>query len=406
MSRYVITSFARTPVGAFLGELKDIPVQDLATIAMKEAVKRSSIAPDLVEGVVLGHVISTADAANLARYVALAADLREECTAFTVNRICGSGIQAVISMVQEMAGCGYEVAIAGGAEALSRVPYYLPLSVRYQPLRNGNASLICSNEEMARKTAPVGRYAEIHSMGETGENVIALMGISREDQDLFAYQSQMKAKQAIASGRFAEEIVPVEVKTRKSVEIVARDGHPRPDTTLESLARLKPVFRKDGTITAGNASGMNDAAAAMVIMTEEKANALGLEPMAIIGDYAFHGVDPTVMGLGPVGAIRKLLARTGLTLGDIDLLEINEAFAGQTLGCLKQLGNYIGTELYARLNVNGGAVALGHPLGMSGARLVGTIATEFRHRKDARWGIASACIGGGQGIALLLENPR
>ena len=406
MGRYVITSFARTPVGAFLGDLKDVPVQQLATIAIREAVKRSKVAPEEVQSLVLGHVISTADAANLARYVALAADLAETTPAYTVNRICGLGIQAVISAVQEMQGCGYDVAIAGGAEALSRVPYYLPLSTRYQPLRNGTSRLICSNEEMARATAPVGRYPQIDSMGETGENVVALMGISREDQDLFAFHSQMKAKRAMESGRFAEEIVGVEVKSRKSVEIVSTDGHPRPDTTLETLAKLKPAFKKDGTVTAGNSSGMNDAAAAMMIMTEEKANALGLAPMAYIGAYAFHGVDPTVMGLGPVGAIRKLLAKTNLKLDDIDLLEINEAFAGQVLGCLKQLGNYIGTELYERLNVNGGAVALGHPLGMSGARLVGTIAYEFQHRKDSRYAIASACIGGGQGIALLLENPR
>jgi acetyl-CoA C-acetyltransferase len=354
---------------------------------------------------VLGHVISTPDAANLARYASLQAGLDEAIPGYTVNRICGSGIQAVISAIQEMQGCDYDIMIAGGAESLSRVPYYLPLPSRYQGLRNGSVTLYCSNEEMARNTAPVGRYPLIESMGITAENVVERHNISREDQDQFAFDSQMKAKQAIDSGRFNEEIVPVEIKTRKATIVIKNDGHPRPDNTLATLSALKPAFKKGGTVTAGNSSGMNDAAAALVIMTEDKANELGLKPMAYIGGYAFHGVDPTVMGLGPVGAIQKLLKKSSLTLSDIDLLEINEAFAGQVLGCCKELGNYLGTALYERLNVNGGACALGHPLGMSGARLVGTIACEFQHR-DARYGIASACIGGGMGIALLLEKPQ
>jgi len=405
VKRYVITSFVRTPVGAFLGDLKEVPVQELASLTIKEAVNRSGLGAKDVKGVVLGHVISSADVANLARYAALQAGLDEETPGYTVNRICGSGIQAVISAVQEMQGCNYDIMIAGGAESLSRVPYYLPLASRYQGLRNGSASLYCSNEEMAKNSAPVGRYPLIESMGITAENVVERYNISREEQDRFAYDSQMKAKKAIESGRLAEEIVPVEIKTRKGISVVNKDGHPRPDTTLETLAGLQPCFKKGGTVTAGNSSGMNDAAAAMVIMTEEKAQALGLKPLAYIGDYAFHGVDPTVMGLGPVGAIQKLLRKSQLTLADIDLLEINEAFAGQVLGCCKELGNYLGTALYERLNVNGGACAMGHPLGMSGARLVGTIAYEFQHR-EARFGIASACIGGGMGIALLLEKPQ
>ena len=304
-----------------------------------------------------------------------------------------------------MQGCDYDIAVAGGAENLSRVPYYLPLETRYSPLRNGNTTLYCSNEMFARNCQPLDRFPHLN-MGLTGENVVAHHNISREDQDLFAYHSQMKARAAMESGRFAEEIVPVEVKTKKGSTFFQVDEHPRPDVTLEGLAKMKSAFKKDGSVTAGNSSGMNDAAAALVIMTEEKANSLGLKPLAYIGAYAFSGIDPAIMGLGPVGAITKLLKKTGLRLEDIDLLEINEAFAGQTLGCLKELGNYIGTPLYERLNVNGGAVALGHPLGMSGARLVGTIAQEFQHRQDARYGIASACIGGGMGIALLLENVK
>ncbi len=405
MKRYVITSFARTPAGAFLGDLKEVPVQDLASLTIKEAVSRSGITAQEVQGVVLGHVMGTPEAANIARFALLQAGLDEATPGYTVNRICGSGIQAVISAVQEMEGCNYDIAIAGGAESLSRVPYYLPLETRYQPLRNGSSKLLCSNERMAQTASPLGRYPFVESMGITAENIVERYGISREDQDRFAYDSQMKAKKAIDSGRFAEEIVPVEIKTRKGIIVITKDGHPRPETTLEGLATLKPAFKKGGTVTAGNASGMNDAAAAMVIMTEDKANALGLKPLAYIGGYAFHGVDPTVMGLGPVGAIQKLLKKSELTLDDIDLLEINEAFAGQVLGCCKDLGNYLGSALYERLNVNGGACALGHPLGMSGARLVGTIAYEFQHRQ-ARYGIASACIGGGMGIALLLEKPQ
>lgn len=403
MKKFVITSFARTPIGSFLGKLREVPVEDLAALAISEAVKRSNLGSKDVEGVVLGHAISSADAANLARVATLMAGLDEATPAYTVNRICGSGIQAVISTVQEMLGCDYEIAVAGGAESLSRVPYYLPLETRYQGFRNGNYSLLCSNEMYSRRCQPVNKYPNL-TVGLTGENVVAMQGISREDQDIFAYHSQMKSKAATKCCRFDEEIVPVQVKTKQGITTVAIDEHPRPDITLNDLTKLRPAFKEDGTLTAGNSSGMNDAAAALVIMTEEKAKSLGLKPLAYIGAYAFSGISPKLMGLGPVDAIKKLLKITGLRLHDIDLLEINEAFAGQVLGCLKELGNYIGTPLYDRVNVNGGAIALGHPLGMSGARLVGTIAYEFQHR-DVRYGIASACIGGGMGIALLLEKP-
>jgi len=401
MKKCVITSFARTPVGAYLGGLKEVPVENLATIAIKEALKRSDIANDQVDEVILGHVISSTDAPNLARNAALQAGL-EKAAGLTVNRLCGSGIQAVISASHEILTDGAEIVVAGGAESLSRVPYYLPLSVRYQGFRNGNKELRCANDMAHFNAQPAGLYPSVH-MGITAENVVAKLNIPREDQDLFAYQSQMKAKAAMESGRFAQEIVPVEIKTKKGVTIVDTDEHPRPNTTLEALAKLPPVFKKDGTVTAGNSSGMNDAAAALVLMSEEKCQSLGLKPLATVVDYAITALDPMYMGLGPVSAIQKLLKKTGLKLEEIDLIEINEAFAGQTLGCLKELGMYIGTPLYERLNVNGGAVALGHPLGMSGARIVGSLAFELQIR-EARYGIASACIGGGQGIAVLLEN--
>ncbi|MEH7108524.1 thiolase family protein [Bacillus sp. JJ1764] len=406
MSRIVITSAARTPVGAFLGGLKTVPVQELAARAIEEAIKRSKIDQELVDEVILGHVISSADAGNLGRLAALKAGLRYESTGMTVNRICGSGIQAVVSATQELLFMkDKEIIVAGGAECLSRIPYYLPLSARYEGFRMGHGLLIDSDKQHHENSQPHDLFPDIHHMGDTAENVVAKYELTREEQDEFAYHSQMKAKKAMESGRLAEEIFPVEIKGKKgAVTIVDTDEHPRPDTTLEALAKLKPAFKMYGSVTPGNSSGVNDGAAAMVLMKEEKAEELGLRPMAYVVDYSIVGVDPALMGLGPVPAIQKLLAQNNLTLEDIDLLEINEAFAGQTLGCLKELGNYPGTPLYERLNVNGGAVALGHPLGMSGARIITTLCYEFKHRPKARYAIASACIGGGQGIAILLEN--
>ncbi|MBF7095623.1 thiolase family protein [Alkalibacter mobilis] len=405
MNKVVITSFARTPVGRFLGGLKEVPVERLATIAVEEAINRSSISKKDIEGVVFGHVISSADVANIGRYVALDSGLDETCVGMSVNRICGSGIQAIINAALEIKTGHGDIMIAGGAESLSRVPYYLPLPVRYEGMKNGNGNLLCSNEEYAKNTAPLHRYPAIESMGITGENIVEKYGIKREEQDLFAYNSQMKAKNAIESGRMAKEIIPVEIINKKGTVLIDKDEHPRMDTTIEALSKLRPVFKKNGTITAGSSSGMNDAGAACVLMSERKCMELGLKPLAFVEDYDVHGVDPTIMGMGPVGAINKLLKRSNLTLEDIGLLEINEAFAGQVLGCCKELGNYLGTKLHDRLNVNGGAIAFGHPLGMTGTRLAGTLAYEFQER-DCKYGIASACTGGGMGVALLLRNPN
>ncbi len=405
MRKIVITSAVRTPVGAYLGALKTVPVQNLAAQVVREAAERSGLTNTDVDDVVMAHVVSSADTGNLARHTALLAGLDINTPGFCVNRICGSGIQAVVSAAQElMCNTELSVVVAAGAESLSRVPYYLPLDARYGALKNGNKALYCSNDEYARNAQPPSMYPDIDSMGITAENIVEKYGITREEQDQFAYDSQMKAKKAMESGRFAEEIVPVEVKLRKETVIVDKDEHPRPNTTLEALAKLKPAFKKGGTVTAGNSSGMNDAAGALVVMTEERCIEMGLAPMAYVEDVSIDALDPRIMGMGPVGAINKLLKKTNLTLGNIDLLEINEAFAGQVLGCMRELGNNMGTDLYKRLNVNGGAVALGHPLGMTGIRLVGTICHEFKHR-DAKYGIASACIGAGQGIALLLRKP-
>lgn len=404
MRRVVITSYCRTPIGAYLGDLKTVPVQDLGALVIQEAIKRAGISPDMVEEVVMGHVMATPEAGNFGRRVALQAGCPLTTTGFTVNRICGSGLQAVVSAYHEIATGCFDIVVAGGAESLSRVPYYLPLSVRYEPLGNGNRTLLCTNEEYMKHTAPEDLYPVV-SMGMTAENIVSEQGITREEQDTFAYNSQMRAKEAIESGRFDMEIIPVPVKMKKETILVEKDGHPRPTTTMEGLAKLRPCFKEGGSVTAGNSSGMNDAAAAMVMMSEEKCLALGLRPMAYVEDYSFAGVDPRTMGYGPVPAIQKILNKRQLTLEDIDYVEINEAFAGQVLGCMKKLGYYLHSPLYQRLNIHGGAVALGHPLGMTGARLVGTLCMELTLKKDAKYAIASACIGGGQGIAVLLKQP-
>ncbi|MDI6838098.1 MAG: thiolase family protein [Rhizobiaceae bacterium] len=403
MKRAIITSYARTAIGTFLGSLREVPVEVLGAIAIQGAIKRSNLGKHQVDEVIMGHALPSGEAANIARVSLLLAGLTETTPGYTVCRMCGSGIQAIVSAMHEIQAGDAEIVVAGGTENLSRVPYYLPLSVRYQGLRNLNYELLCSNQRHSETAQPPSMYPGLN-MGLTGENVAERCQISREDQDLFSLESHRKAIAAIRSGRFAEEIVPVEIEQKKGPPITFEvDEHPRENTSLEALARLRPAFKKDGTLTAGNSSGINDGAAALVVMSEDKGNALGLKPLAYVVDYAVTALDPRIMGLGPVTAIPRLLKKAGLQLQDIDLFEINEAFAGQILGCLKELGMYMGTPLYDRVNVNGGAIALGHPVGMTGARLTGTLAYELRHR-NLRYGIASACIGGGMGIALLIEN--
>lgn len=399
MKKVVITSYARTAVGAFLGSLKEVPVEVLASVAIAEAVRRSNLGGDDVEEIIMGHVISSTDSPQMARDAALLCGM-VNTPAFTVNRICGSGLQAVASAYQEIATGAAEIVVAGGAESLSRVPYYLPLSARYQGLRNGSVTLKCANEQSHFNAAPHPQYPEVW-MGNTAENIVARYGLSREDQDHFAYDSQMKAKVAQDSGRLAREIVPVELKTRKGSTFFEVDEHLRPEVTLDKLATMKSAFQADGTVTAGNSTGMNDAAAALVMMSEEKCRALGLQPLAYVLDWAVAALDPMVMGLGPAYAIPKVLKKFGLTMDDIGLFEINEAFAGQVLGCMKEMGWYLDSPQYQRLNVNGGAIALGHPLGCSGARITGSLAMELQSRRLSH-GIASACIGGGMWIAVLL----
>lgn len=400
----VFVGAARTPVGAYLGDLKTVKVQELGVIALHEAIRRAGIQKEDIDEVVVGHVTGSQTTNNLGNIIAIDAGLKHESTGMTVNRICGSGMQSAVSAALELLRGNKKVIAAGGAESLSRAPYMLPEEVRYQGFRMGDKRLIDANDEGHRTAS--GANSGINHMGNTAENIVRKYHISREDQDLFAYESQMKAKAAMESGRFAKEIVPVEVKSRKGVTLVEKDGHPRPDTSLEKLAKLKPVFEKDGTVTAGNASGLNDGAAFEIMTTASYAKEHQLHIMARLVDYEIAGVDPAYMGMGPVPAINQLLARQGLDLKkDIGMLEINEAFSGQTLGCLKELDIYLGSEYYKKhFNLHGGAVALGHPLGMTGARIITTALYEFEENPSLRYALVSACIGGGQGIALLLEN--
>lgn len=401
----MITSGARTAVGAFLGGLKTVPVEELASIAIKGALSRSKgLEPSLVDDVVMGHVESSGDAPNLGRNAALLAGL-DYVPGYTVNRICGSGLQSIINGIQDILTKNSEIVVVGGAESLSRAPYYLPLEVRYAGFKMGNQELCDANTKYHHNAQPYPQFPIMH-MGNTAENVVRKYHIPRKDQDKFAYHSQMKAKAAQETKRFAKEIIPVEVKGRRgAVTIVDTDEHPRADTTLEVLSTLKPVFEKDGTVTAGNASGLNDGGAAVVLMTESRAKELDLTPLAEVVDFAVAGLDPSVMGLGPAYAIDKLLKKVGMKKEDIDLYEINEAFAGQMLGVMKEMDMYLDSPLYERLNVNGGAIALGHPLGMSGTRITMTLMYELLET-NLKYGIASACIGGGMGIALLIKNPN
>lgn len=403
MKKVVITSGARTPVGAYLGGLKSVPVEELASIAIKEAIRRSGeLDAELINDVVFGHVESSGDAPNLGRNAALLSGL-DHVPGYTVNRICGSGIQAIVNGTQDIMVGNSDIVVAGGAESLSRAPYYLPLNVRYEGFKMGNQQLKDANTQYHHNAQPYPLYPIMH-MGNTAENVVRKFNISRKDQDIFAYNSQMRAKQAQKEGKFAKEIVPVEVQQgRSSFTVIDTDEHPRPDTSLEALAELKPVFEKDGMVTAGNASGLNDGAAATVLMSADKAEAIGISPLAEVVDFTVAGLDPKVMGLGPAYAIEKLLKRQGMSKEDIDLYEINEAFAGQMLGVMKMLDMYLDSPLYERLNVNGGAIALGHPLGMSGTRITISLMNELIYQQK-EYGIASACIGGGMGIALLIRN--
>jgi acetyl-CoA C-acetyltransferase len=387
----VLVSGVRTAIGKFGGGFRDVPASDLGAEVIKEAVRRSGVQPSLVDEVVMGCVGQVAFDAFIARVCGVKAGLPIEVTAHTVNRLCSSGLQAIVTGRQQILSGDAEVVVAGGVENMTRLPYYLRKARYGYTMGNG----ILEDGLITALSCPFGEYP----MGITAENVAEKFNITREEQDEFALSSQQKAALAIAEGKFINEIIPFAVSQRKGdAVIVSHDEHPRPDTTIETLKKLKPAFKKDGTVTAGNSSGINDAAAAVVMMRETRAVELGLTPVLRIVAVAVAAVEPAIMGVGPVPAIQKALFKAKMKLEEIDLIELNEAFASQSVAVCKQLGLDM-----SKVNVNGGAIALGHPIGASGAILTVKLMHEMPRRK-ARYGLVSLCIGGGQGLTVIFER--
>ncbi|HZT91043.1 MAG TPA: thiolase family protein [Gaiellaceae bacterium] len=389
MRRAVVLAGVRTPVGRYGGALAETRPDDLAALVVREAVARAGVPPEQVEDVWLGCANQAGeDNRNVARMAVLLAGLPESVGGVTVNRLCASGLAAIVGACHAVAAGDGDLFVAGGVESMSRAPFVTAKPERAFP--RGDRAMYDTTLGWRFPNPRLEKLFPLESMGETGENVAERWGVSREDQDAFALRSQRRWAAAADAGRFEDELV--------AVGDVARDEHPRPETTPEKLASLKPAFRPGGTVTAGNSSGLNDGAAAVVVASEERARALGIEPLATFVASAVAGVDPRVMGIGPVPAVRKLLERAGLSVGDLDLVELNEAFASQSLAVVRELG--LDEE---KVNVNGGAIALGHPLGMSGARLTVTLLHELR-RRGGRYGLATMCVGIGQGQAALFER--
>ena len=386
----VILSACRTPIGSFGGSLRDVPASKLGAIVIREAIARADIDPATIGDVIMGCVLQAGAGMNVARQAALEAGVLKEIPSETVNRVCGSGLQAVVHAVEAMQTGYIDVAVAGGTESMSRAPYLLD-GARWG-YRMGNAEVSDSILDEGLTCAIEGCH-----MGMTAERIVECFGISRAEQDAFAAESQQRAERAILTGDFRDEIVAVEItkKTGESTRFEI-DEHPRRNTTVETLATLKPAFKKGGSVTAGNASGINDGAAALVVTTAARARQLGRTPLAHVVSFASTGIEPMMMGIGPVIAVRKALQRAGLSLADIDLVELNEAFAAQALAVAREIGLDP-----ARVNTRGGAVALGHPIGASGARILTTLIYALRARGGGK-GVASLCIGGGMGIAMVI----
>ncbi len=392
MRRVVITGAARTAIGTFGGALAGVSAADLGAVAIREALRRSSIEPEMVDEVLMGNVLQAGQGMNVARQAALKAGLPAAVPCMTVNKVCGSGLKSVTLGAQAIACGDADIVVAGGTENMDMAPYLVSRG-RYG-YKMGHGEL---TDSMIRDGLWC-IFTDAH-MGMTAEIVAEKWGITREMQDEYAAMSQNRAEAAIKAGRFKDEIVAVEIPQRKGSPILfEQDEHPRFGTTPEKLAALKPAFKKDGTVTAGNASGINDGAAALVLMSEQRAAEIGVDPIAAIRAYASAGVSPEIMGIGPVPATRKALEKAGLRLDDIDILEINEAFAATSLAVGKELG-----PDPEKVNVNGGAIALGHPIGASGARILVTLLYEMMKRGSKR-GLASLCIGGGMGITLIVER--
>ncbi len=392
MKEVVIVSAARTAVGSFGGSLSKLSAAEIGAVAAKEAIKRAGIDPDIIDEAIIGNVLSAGLGQNVGRQVALKAGLKEESTAISINKVCGSGIKAVTLAAQAIKSGDADIILCGGTESMSNAPYVLPTSRWGQ--RMGDGTMV----DTMIKDGLWDAFHDYH-MGVTAENIAEKWGLTREMQDEFALSSQLKAEKAVKEGRFKDEIVPVEIPQRKGDPIVFdTDEFPKFGSTIEKLGKLKPAFKKGGTVTAGNASGINDGAAMFIVMSKEKAEQLGVKYLATIKSYASAGLDPQIMGYGPFESTRKALSKAGLTVEDLDLIEANEAFAAQSLAVAKDLKFDMN-----KVNVNGGAIAIGHPVGASGARILTTLIYEMIKRDDKK-GLATLCIGGGQGIAIVIER--
>ncbi|WP_096200485.1 acetyl-CoA C-acetyltransferase [Bacillus sp. FJAT-45350] len=392
MREVVIVSAARTPVGAFGGSLSSLSAVDLGVVAAKEAIKRASIPADIIDEVLVGNILSAGLGQNIARQVSIHSGLPETTPATTINKLCGSGLRTVSMGAQFIALGDADVILAGGTESMSNAPYILPNA--RTGYRMGHGDIVDTMIHDGLTDA----FNNIH-MGVTAENIAEQWELTREEQDAFALESQHRAERAQKEGRFRDEIASVEIPQRRGEPIVVdTDEHPKHGLTIDKLAKLRPAFKKDGTVTAGNASGINDGAAMVVLMAKEKAEELGLTPLATIKSYANAALDPKIMGYGPVPATKKALEKAGMNVADLDLIEANEAFAAQSLAVVKDL------ELNPdKVNVNGGAIALGHPVGASGTRILTTLLYEMEKR-NAKTGLATLCIGGGQGTSLIVER--
>ncbi|WP_135469738.1 acetyl-CoA C-acetyltransferase [Crenalkalicoccus roseus] len=390
MTEIVIASAARTPVGSFNGAFASLPAHALGTVAIRAAMERAGVRPEEVDEVIMGQILTAGAGQNPARQASVAAGIPVERTAFGINQLCGSGLRAVALAAQQIATGDAAIVVAGGQESMTQAPHAANLRAGQ---KMGDLALV---DTMIKD----GLWDAFHGyhMGNTAENVAQKYQITREQQDAFAAESQRRAGEAMKAGRFRDEIAPVTVKGRKGDVVVDADEYPKPDTTVEVLAKLRPAFAKDGTVTAGNASGINDGAAAVVVMTAEEARKRGIQPMARIVSWATAGVDPSIMGTGPIPASRKALQKAGWDIASLDLVEANEAFAAQACAVNKDLG-----WDPAKVNVNGGAIALGHPIGASGARVLTTLLFEMQ-RRGAKRGLATLCIGGGMGVAMCLER--
>lgn len=392
MRNVVIASAVRTPIGAFGGVFKDVSAVELGAHVIREALKAAGLKPEQVDEVLLGNVLQAGLGQGPARQASLKAGLPAEVPATTINKLCGSGLKSISLGVQSIMLGDADIIVAGGMENMSQSPYVMP-SARWGA-RMGATQVLDTMIKDGLECA-INQY----HMGITAENIVEKYDLTREEQDRFAASSQAKAAAAMQANRFADEIVPVSIPQRKGdAKVVSVDEYPKPETTYESLAKLRPAFKKDGTVTAGNASGINDGAAAVVLMSEGRAKELGIKPLAKIVAYASAGVDPAIMGMGPAPTVQKMLKKTGLTINDMDVIELNEAFAAQSLGVARELN-----PPAEKTNVNGGAIALGHPIGASGARIVVTLLHELK-RRNGKYGLASLCIGGGMGTGLIIER--